>query len=740
MSDPIDGLPECGQVGENGPGVMEGAQEPTQHGHEHGHEQEPPAVAQAQVEAAAAAAKAVAAEKTLAEAAVHAVAADAQAQAAVREVEVARRDEDLADIRRIYVAIHGIGDQFQYATIQQVARSLGRYCGVTGTVPLGRFHCTSIRDFGFLRLRGPSYPPEFQDVGLAEIYWADIPRVVQKEGYQLEEAKQWASSLVDRIRTRTRSRSNEPGLKALDCETMQQVIGEMIEGVGVLDRIFFLLGKVTRVRFELKKLLDSFLGDVQLVTDFEDQRAKLLERFHQAMSKIHEVNIRREPVADIYLVAHSEGTVVTFLGLLQALREYDPKDPKKKRYGWVTQVRGLMTIGSPIEEHLLLWPELWNPYETPKDPALAGNGSPQPDRPSLRLKWTPAKDKRIRWRNYLDYGDPIAYRLQSTSEWLRKNGWDEVFEFDPAEHEFLFSRYLFPGKAHNDYWEDREVFGHFLETVAGQALPLAAGARPDPADAAPRRANFGEPKSHYLIDVVSRVVPYVIPAMLLFLGVFLLYRGVRGFLDPVEAGNEPVGTVVRNVAGAWALFAGITAGARIPRLTRLLGARLASILMFFLGLLAFGSWFDPEHLQWLENAVRGAVGPLSFGTVGTVDGPTNWGPFLNWPALTATLVLLMVVVRVFAVRFPRWGAKTLIVPGCLMVLGVLACGLYVAWAIACEKIGPVWGVVVGGVAFVYLWWLAVVCFDLLFVWHHYVRGSAWGETAISRLADLCESP
>ncbi len=35
--------------------------------------------------------------------------------------------------------------------------------------------------------------------------------------------------------------------------------------------------------------------------------------------------------------------------------------------------------------------------------------------------------------------------------------------------------------------------------------------------------------------------------------------------------------------------------------------------------------------------------------------------------------------------------------------------------------GPVWPVVIAGAAYLYLWWLAIVLFDLTFVWHVYIR-------------------
>jgi hypothetical protein len=36
---------------------------------------------------------------------------------------------------------------------------------------------------------------------------------------------------------------------------------------------------------------------------------------------------------------------------------------------------------------------------------------------------------------------------------------------------------------------------------------------------------------------------------------------------------------------------------------------------------------------------------------------------------------------------------------------------------------PIWPVVLGGAAFLYLWWLAALIFDLGFVWARYVRSA-----------------
>ena len=387
-------------------------------------------------------------------------AAEAVAREVSEAVEEAEQqiDEALRHVKRVYVAVHGIGEQLQFETVQHVANRLGKYFGATMPIPLGSFHSIGVKQWGFLPLTSPPYPERFQDVGLAEIYWADIPREIQKEGHTLEEAKKWAATLVGRIWMREKGGGDSP--VAADYQMLEQVVGEMIEGIAILDRLCSLIGKVSPIKLQIRELLNAFLGDVQVVTDFEIERIRLLGQFHAVMDRIWKAN----PKVDIYIVAHSEGTVVTFLALLKAFKEYEPRSTGNEgRFGWIKQVKGLMTIGSPIEVHMILWPELWRAYRSEKDEG----GAPKP-----AYRWKPGSPEgRIKWRNYYDHGDPVAYRMKATRKWIKENRWDAVFEYedpessDSAGHEFTFSRYLFPGKAHVDYWRDEEVFGHFIETV-----------------------------------------------------------------------------------------------------------------------------------------------------------------------------------------------------------------------------------------------------------------------------------
>jgi len=50
-------------------------------------------------------------------------------------------------------------------------------------------------------------------------------------------------------------------------------------------------------------------------------------------------------------------------------------------------------------------------------------------------------------------------------------------------------------------------------------------------------------------------------------------------------------------------------------------------------------------------------------------------------------------------------------------------GYHVLMARGAGDIGPVWPVFIATAVFMYLWWLAALLFDLVFVWHLYIRNN-----------------
>ena len=192
-------------------------------------------------------------------------------------------------------------------------------------------------------------------------------------------------------------------------------------------------------------------------------------------------------------------------------------------------VRGLMTIGSPLNKHIRFWPELFDRYDAARR------------FPSTRP---------IPWKNYYDYGDPITNNLQATRDWMVRSKWDRYFAFrDGAKSTTSASPVTTSRAAQNDYWRDTEVFGHFIQAV---------GSRPDRTPPCCRRREgkrYEVPGSKGLAWVTSYPLPYVLSVAILFLACYPLYKAVHGCLDPIGPRFEIPGRSLDNVLGLCGLVA-----------------------------------------------------------------------------------------------------------------------------------------------------------------------------------------
>jgi hypothetical protein len=648
---------------------------------------------------------------------------------------------------KIIVAVHGIGDQFAFETVRSVADRFCQYMGLPSAIPLGRFHSVHGTVTGAYIPRGNMkwFPV---GLGFAEIYWADIPRELVKEGHTLDESKRWARTIVERIQLR------ETGLRRLtkrqvqDNRLMVQVIEEMIQGVAVLDRLMLVTKKAGLFSFDLNKLLNDFLNDVQVVAEFSAERQRMLDIFDKVMKAIE----AKFPKAEIYVIAHSEGTVVSFLGLLSGLAGrsalapqttpgVDPEAPllsglvgrpapapgttpdaaldgplpsepadRPTPASWTSKIKGYMTIGSPLNKHVLFWRELFDVYKPP----ATGAGRPIP------------------WRNYYDHGDPIGFDLRTTRNWMKKTEWGRFFEFngpedieavrrvrearqkieevrrraqaiqaiapaataaaravkmadlaeriaeraprvpDPEEkaakalrragkaeakvreaeraapkaqvkpakaklpppaqadraeetlpplHDVGFTRYYFPGAAHNDYWRDEQVFGHFIQDVVD---PDHDKPNPKLKQPAPP-VTYKTPPTRVVAQLTSYVLPYLFSAALLLLGVYPLYKTVRACIAPTEAEYETALEIARNVLGLGSLIGGMTILARIPRLSRSPTWQAIAVLIFVASAVLF---------HWLvDQKIRVKIGSFLL---------------VDWVALAIVLVVLAVVLALLA--------------------------------------------------------------------------------------------
>ncbi|HWM90030.1 MAG TPA: hypothetical protein VN493_04630 [Thermoanaerobaculia bacterium] len=550
-------------------------------------------------------------------------------------------------VEKVIVAVHGIGDQTRFSTIQQVLSQFSLYHGQTAAVPLGNFHT---KDESAVYT---SNDPEFHGLGFAEVYWAHIPRRIAEEKYLLEDVQPWVRTVIGRVH---RHRMATRDLTESDERMIEQVLGEMLQTIGVLDRLCFLADKMGIFSFDLKKVLVDFVDDVQIVAEFKREGGEIGQVFAERMQAVHE---QFQDAEEIYIVAHSEGTVVTLLGLLSALcTQGNP---------WISKVHGLMTFGSPIDKHLILWPELFEEFVEPC------NRPPKP----------------IVWHNYYDYGDPVGFELETARNRFTTGAWQGVFNF-PPENDHGFARYPLPGKAHTDYWQDADVFGHFIQNVVEKDLPEARMEPPKPAAERYKKP----PASKTLPRIISWVLPYMLGAALLFIAVLFLYNAVHGFLEPDQ--KQPLLQVFGNVAAISCLLAGITVMARIPRLTKVWTWRLFGGLVF---LLSIGGY----HV--FRRLTEGRSGFWS--RVMTIEGP---GLFVG------VAVVLAIAITVASTLFPKLGMRALLIPGALAVA-------YVVYYYIEGAHGKLWPIFVAGAVFLYLWWLAALLFDLTFVWHRYIRMS-----------------
>lgn len=571
------------------------------------------------------------------------------------------QDPPKAVRRKVVIAVHGIGDQVQNGTILEVFAQFTRNYGRAHRVPLGRFYGGAVPvNLG----KKAEHPFAF-----AEMHWADVPRVVVRRGYVLEETKEWATRAVERLEM-----TRKDGERGVNYQLAGRVVQEMIESIRMIETIAFLARKTGIADFSLNEILANYVNDVQVVAEFERLRDRIVKRFHDTMTRLQQAY----PDAEFHVVAHSEGTVVAFLALLKAMWQESPP-------AWLDQVRGFMTLGSPIDKHIVMWGDLFQ----------------LPGRCPYRAL------KTIEWHNYYDYGDPVGFNLDTARDWMARHG-VTAFNFDD-NHDHGFSRYYLPGKAHNDYWDDPAVFDHFINTVIRK--PETQGTR---------RLKPLPPGDKPLVWLVAYGVSYAMPLLLLFAGVYAVEQTVLTFN---QVGVLPT-RLAGDVAGIGFLMAGLTLLARIPRLVNP-HQKGSTKWLVFSGLLFCAC----SGLYWwlTSDTTREALSALP----GWVLGLAGWespGDDILTLGTISFVFLISAVVALWSRKFPRAGMKPLIAWGggsaILMILLMLNHQQ--------DEAPSIWPVATALTALLLFWWLGALLFDLIFVWHRYIRHEA-GSRHLQRI-------
>lgn len=681
----------------------------------------------------------------------------------------------------ILVAIHGIGDQKRSATVRSVATRLAgtsvlvekptapgtkRAIPLLPVAPQPLGHFTNLKEFAPVLVDDASILKDMalEKIGFAEVFWANIPEEAVAEGHTLEETKEWARTVVARAQSLClQARANgRAGIVPPDFSRATEVLEEIIDTVHVLENLTFLAEKAGLGSFDLGSVLEDYLGDVQIVAEFRKQRAQIVGEFRRILKGVYDQQVAAgNPEVRLHVVAHSEGTVVSFLGLLEAMSEYPahgqpPGEATRHELAWLEHVRGFMTIGSPIDKHLLLWPRLWTDLAPKNADAVLKPGQ-------------------IAWRNYSDYGDPVGFRLETARRWLDLKQ-SKAFEFcgcPRCNHDMTFARYPLPGKAHNDYWDDAAVFEHFVNDVV---KPTAE--RP-------------KPPGDKLVGRLSPLVPYALSAGVLAVASFLLYRTVTNFSHPerdpftaltfardlqIRLTDSVSGAqLLRHSLGVTGLLAGLTLLARLPRIAAGWRWKAAGLAAFALGCLAYYQGVDEASRNEIGRMFEGlgangpTIGVMALALIvatgalwGSGSGRHRAEERRHWlfrrgmrPLLLcgAIGVSWIVGVQVFGggVRLTpaQRGEIEAMNPAALPVIEgarftademeqllrpegrAKRLETLVAVAPVVEVSPSVWPVALATAGFLYLWWLAASIFDLAFVWQRYVRNAV----AVDRLSE-----
>jgi hypothetical protein len=251
-----------------------------------------------------------------------------------------------------------------------------------------------------------------------------------------------------------------------------------------------------------------------------------------------------------------------------------------------------------------------------------------------------------------------------------------------------------------------------------------------------------KPPDRWSAILTSYSVPNAIVFAVLVLATYVIYRPVTTLL---EASDLSASSVARDILGIGTLLLGMTAAGRIPRLTHRWHWWAISAALLVLSMIAYADVTCARTRRLLGTTLTDSV-------VATSDETTNGIPLpgaLRLPAcrsdevsdvntplgraqarrattgLIAVAALLALLSGVLSSWVPRWGVKILPAAGVAVVFYIVADVLRDSSLAGnpLEK-ASLWPVILGGLVFFYLWWLATLLFDLVFVWQRYVRYAA----------------
>jgi len=129
---------------------------------------------------------------------------------------------------------------------------------------------------------------------------------------------------------------------------------------------------------------------------------------------------------------------------------------------WKNQVRHFITIGSPIDKFVVMWPENYRHLDF--------------DYTSTPNVGFEKRNEKIEHFNFCDEQDPVGHHINRAMD---TKLYTSIFStYRKGNHDVVFRRYGIPGLAHNLYWSDKQLFSGMLDKIIDPAGKPPTAAQP----------------------------------------------------------------------------------------------------------------------------------------------------------------------------------------------------------------------------------------------------------------------
>ncbi len=188
--------------------------------------------------------------------------------------------------------------------------------------------------------------------------------------------------------------------------------------------------------------------------DVDENEIQNWDYLHQKLREIWEAEQENPAIIEIIkgLISPRHVSIEEYFDLSKFSESNNNSAPEIPCLSWRNHVKNFITIGSPIDKFLTLWPDNYTHLNY-----VFPGGNNEED--SVFLK----EEKKINHFNFCDEQDPVGHHLE---EAMKSPLYNVFFNATPAgNHDVVFRRYSIPGAAHLSYFTDQDLFSGIIDNI-----------------------------------------------------------------------------------------------------------------------------------------------------------------------------------------------------------------------------------------------------------------------------------